>query len=224
MSLSVRGRHVETLDHFREELLELLLLPLDGIHDLIVEFDRRVCRFEILMVQLVLQEAQQCKSLLRITLFIRKNSPEATTLRVQIKHNVDVTDLLELNLSQQAIQMNFAEVDLADRRRTSTLLHRLLRIYDIDDRVEADKLVDLLQHHLRCPISANVPHSDNLCVGAVSAADLLELKPSSRVCRPLLLLKDELIEQRRLAGVRRANHEHLTRDFLRRDRTHSNLL
>ena len=147
------------------------------------------------MIQLVLEESKQGQSLLVVTLFVGEDVSKSPLLCVKVEDDVDIADLLKFDLGEQAVQVDLAEVNLADCWGTCTFLHRLLRIDNVYDRIEADELIDLLKHHLRCLVTADVPYAHNLGTGAVTASDLLKLEASGRVCKPLLLLENEFVEQ-----------------------------
>ena len=110
--------------------------------------------------------------------------------------------------------MNLAKVNLRYGSCANAFLHSFLRVNHIDDRVEAHKLVNLLQDELRCLITTNVPNSYELGIWSVRAAHFFILEADSRISDPVFFLENQLVEQSGLACTWWAHQEHLSWRFL----------
>ena len=133
-----------------------------------------------------------------------------------------VAYLFEFDLCEQPVQVNFSKVNLRYGSCANALLHSFLRVNHIDDRVEAHKLVNLLQDELRRLITTDVPNSNELGIWSVRAAHFFVLEADSGISDPIFFLENQLVQQSGLACTWWAHHEDLPWRFLRSDSSHLN--
>ena len=104
MKRSISCCHILALDDPSEELEQILTIFFQYINNVIVELDSRVGCFQILMIELSVKEANECKFVIgSLTIGFSEDVAVAATLCIDVVEDVHISHLLEFDLSQEPI-------------------------------------------------------------------------------------------------------------------------